>query len=125
VLSHSRKGYSEAVGRQTTESFIRCLENAFRHFGGVTRTTVIDYVAGHIIDLLFPDQICARLSMAARKSGKYSCAWSHNFYRVLSHFSSSASSRQMGLRRHASADAEAGGWHACRAACFIRRLISA
>jgi transposase len=42
VLSHSRKGYSEAVGRQTTESFIRCLENAFRHFGGVPRTTVID-----------------------------------------------------------------------------------
>src|SRR6266498_2312678 len=42
VLSCSRKGYSEAVWRQTTESFIRCLENAFRHFGGVTRTVVID-----------------------------------------------------------------------------------
>src|SRR5437870_135247 len=42
VLSHSRKGYSEAVWRQTTESFIRCLENAFRHFGGVTRTVIID-----------------------------------------------------------------------------------
>lgn len=42
VLSHSRKGYSEAVRRQTTESFIRCLENAFRHFGGVVRTLVID-----------------------------------------------------------------------------------
>ncbi len=42
VLSHSRKGYSEAVWRQTTESFIRCLENAFLHFGGVTSTTVID-----------------------------------------------------------------------------------
>lgn len=42
VLSHSRKGYSEAVWRQTTEQFIRCLENAFRSFGGVTKTTVID-----------------------------------------------------------------------------------
>src|SRR6185369_3216630 len=42
VLSHSRKGYSEVVWQQTTESFIRCLENAFRHFGGVTSTTVID-----------------------------------------------------------------------------------
>jgi transposase len=42
VLSHSRKGYSEAVYRQTTESFIRCLENAFNHFGGVPRTLVID-----------------------------------------------------------------------------------
>jgi transposase len=42
VLSHSRKGYSEVVWRQTSENFIRCLENAFRHFGGVTHTTVID-----------------------------------------------------------------------------------
>jgi transposase len=42
VLSHSRKGYSEAVWRQTTEMFIRCLENAFRYFGGVTRTVIID-----------------------------------------------------------------------------------
>jgi transposase len=42
VLSHSRKGYSEVVWRQTTESFIRCLENAFRCFGGVPKTLVID-----------------------------------------------------------------------------------
>jgi transposase len=42
VLSHSRKGYSEVVWRQTTESFIRCIENGFRHYGGVARTLVID-----------------------------------------------------------------------------------
>jgi transposase len=42
ILSHSRKGYSEAVWRQTTETFIRCLENAFRYFGGVPRSIVID-----------------------------------------------------------------------------------
>lgn len=42
VLSHSRKGYSEAVPRQTTECFIRALENAFLYFGGVPRTLVID-----------------------------------------------------------------------------------
>ena len=42
VLSHSRKGYSEVVWKQTTESFIRCLENAFRYFGGVPKTLVID-----------------------------------------------------------------------------------
>ena len=42
VLSHSRKAYSEAVYRQTTEQFIRCIENAFCHFGGVPRTLVID-----------------------------------------------------------------------------------
>lgn len=42
VLSHSRKGYSEVVPRQTTECFIRALENAFHHFGGVPRTLNID-----------------------------------------------------------------------------------
>jgi transposase len=49
VLSHSRKGYSEAVWRQTAESFIRCLENAFRHFGGVTATVVIDNLKAGVI----------------------------------------------------------------------------
>jgi len=42
VLSYSRKAYSEVVWQQTTESFIRCLENAFRFFGGVPATLVID-----------------------------------------------------------------------------------
>jgi len=42
VLSHSRKGYSEAVYRQNTENFIRCLENSFFHFAGVPKTLVID-----------------------------------------------------------------------------------
>ena len=42
VLSHSRKGYTEAMPRQSTEGFIRGLENALRHFGGVPRTIVID-----------------------------------------------------------------------------------
>ena len=42
VLSHSRKGYSEAVFKQDTESFIRCIENAFLSFGGVARRLVLD-----------------------------------------------------------------------------------
>jgi len=42
VLSHSRKGYSEATFRQTTEDFIGCLENAFAHFGGLPKVLVID-----------------------------------------------------------------------------------
>jgi len=42
VLSHSRKGYSEATFRQTTDDFFAALENAFRHFGGVPKTLVID-----------------------------------------------------------------------------------
>ena len=42
VLSYSRKGYSEAVFRQTTEDFLRCIENAFVFFGGSVKTLVID-----------------------------------------------------------------------------------
>jgi hypothetical protein len=42
VLSCSRKGYTEVFWQQTTENFIRGLENAFRHFGGVPKTLVID-----------------------------------------------------------------------------------
>ena len=42
VLSYSRKAYSEVVLRQTTEVFIRALENAFRSFGGVPESVLID-----------------------------------------------------------------------------------
>src|SRR5262245_66105549 len=42
VLSHSRNGYSEAVRRLTTESFIRSLENAFWTLGGVPKIVVFD-----------------------------------------------------------------------------------
>lgn len=49
VLSHSRKAYSEAVFRQTTESFIRCIENAFRHFGGVPKTLVPDNLKAAVL----------------------------------------------------------------------------
>jgi transposase len=49
VLSHSRKAYSEAVLKQTTEAFIRCLENAFLHFGGVPKTLVPDNLKAAVI----------------------------------------------------------------------------
>ena len=42
VLSCSRKAYSEVVGRQTTDSFIAAIENAFHYFGGVPKRLVID-----------------------------------------------------------------------------------
>ena len=42
VLSYSRKAYSEAVFHQTTESFIRCLENALRAFGGSVKIINLD-----------------------------------------------------------------------------------
>jgi transposase len=57
VLSHSRKAYSEAVFHQTTENLIRCLENAFRSFGGVTKVLNLDNLraAVHKADWCDPD----------------------------------------------------------------------
>ena len=42
VMSYSRKAYSEAVRRLTTESFLRSLENAFWALGGVPHLVVFD-----------------------------------------------------------------------------------
>jgi len=41
-LSHSRKAYSEAIYRQTTDNFISTLENSFIYFGGTCRTLIVD-----------------------------------------------------------------------------------
>jgi transposase len=49
VLSCSRKGYSEAVWNQRTETFLRCLENAYRHFGGVPATTTPDNLKAAVL----------------------------------------------------------------------------
>lgn len=49
ALSYSRKGYCEAVYRQTTEDFIRCIENAFWHFAGVPKILVIDNLKAGVI----------------------------------------------------------------------------
>lgn len=50
VLGFSRKGYSEAVGRQTTDDFLLCLENAFWDWGGVPRLIVIDNLKAAVKD---------------------------------------------------------------------------
>jgi len=49
----------QPVSRQDTETFLRCLENAVRSFGGVPLVLNVDYVARHIIEVLFPVCICA------------------------------------------------------------------
>ncbi len=57
ILSHSRKAYSEAVYRQTTEDFIRCIENAFQNFGGVPKTLIVDNLKAAVLkaDWFDPD----------------------------------------------------------------------
>ena len=55
VLSCSRKAYSEVTRTQSTESFIRALENAFRHFGGAPETIVIDNLKAGVKKACFYD----------------------------------------------------------------------
>jgi transposase len=57
VLSHSRKAYSEVVYGQTTDNFIRCLENAFWHLGGAPQRVVLDNLraAVHKADWFDPE----------------------------------------------------------------------
>jgi transposase len=70
VLSHSRKGYSEAVHRQTTDDFLRCLENAFAHFGGLPRTLVIDNLRAAVTRAdWFDPELCPKVSCFAQHYG--------------------------------------------------------
>ena len=70
VLSHSRKSYSEAVFRQTTDDFLRCLENAFAHFGGVTRTLVIDNLRAAVKRAdWFDPELCPKVRSFAEHYG--------------------------------------------------------
>jgi transposase len=49
ILSYSRKGYSEAVFAQDTETFLRCIENALRHFGGVPLLMNLDNLKAAVV----------------------------------------------------------------------------
>ena len=70
VLSFSRKAYSEAVFRQDTETFLRCLENAFRHFGGVPKTLNLDNLKAAVIKFDFADpELNPKLREFARHYG--------------------------------------------------------
>jgi transposase len=70
VLSHSRKGYSEAVSRQTTDDFLRSLENAFAHFGGVPRTLVIDNLRAAVTKADWYDpELCPKVRSFAEHCG--------------------------------------------------------
>ena len=49
TLSNSRKSYEECVWSQDVETFIRCHENAFRSFGGVTRLVKPDNLKSAVL----------------------------------------------------------------------------
>jgi transposase len=72
VLSYSRKGYSEAVMRQDTETFLRCLENAVRHFGGTPLLLNLDNLKAAVLKADWHDpQINPKLAEFCRHYGMH------------------------------------------------------
>jgi len=49
TLSYSRKSYEEVVWNQDVETFIRCHEHAFRHFGGIPEVIKHDNLKSAIL----------------------------------------------------------------------------
>ena len=72
VLSCSRKGYSEAVLRQDTETFLRVLENAVRSFGGVPLMLNLDNLKAAVIKAdWFDPEINPKLADFCRHYGMH------------------------------------------------------
>jgi len=72
VLSYSRKAYSEAVLRQDTESFLRCVENALRHFGGAPLLLNLDNLKAAVLKAdWFDPQINPKLADFCRHYGMH------------------------------------------------------
>jgi transposase len=70
VLSHSRKGYSEAVYHQSTDEFLRCLENALIYFGGVPLTLVLDNLKAAVSRAdWFDPELCPKVRSFAEHYG--------------------------------------------------------
>jgi transposase len=70
VLSHSRKGYAEAVHWQTTDDVLGSLENAFARFGGVPRTLVIDNLRAAVAGAdWFDPELCPKVRSFAEHYG--------------------------------------------------------
>lgn len=49
TLSHSRKSFEKVVWHQDVETFIRCHEEAFSAFGGVTQTVLLDNLKAGVL----------------------------------------------------------------------------
>ena len=59
TLAWSRHQYAELVRDQSVETWLGCHRRAFEHFGGVPARIIIDYVPGHVINVMWPPPLCA------------------------------------------------------------------
>jgi transposase len=64
------QGLQRSVFHQDTETFLRCLENAFRHFGGVSQTVNLDNLKAAVLKFDFADpELNPKLREFARHYG--------------------------------------------------------
>jgi len=123
TLGASNYTFARLFWNETSESWCKGHASAFCFFQGCPEAIVPDYVSRNIIRILWTKEICASTRSAWQIYWRCSCTAPHNFHRDSSHFSKSSSSRHRIFRWYLSAGT--GGWHASRAAAFVRRLISA
>src|SRR5439155_19710773 len=60
VLCYSRMAYIEFTLSQRKAEFYRSLVHALEFFGASPRAIIVDYVAGHIIEVMCPTPLCGR-----------------------------------------------------------------
>ena len=69
TLGYSRRCYVAAFRHERQSAWFRGLEGTFRHFGGVTKEVLPDYVPGNIVRIMCPRTICGAAGGAVRWSG--------------------------------------------------------
>ena len=109
---------------ENVDTLIEALRAAF-YKRGLPACLYVDYVPRHIIGVLCPTALCGQHENPVANAGRSFMDWPHNFQRALSHFRSSASSRQTERAGRVAGELPTGGWQASNAFCFMRRLISA
>jgi len=60
TLAWSRHQYAELVRDQSVETWLGCHRRAFEHFCGVPARIIIDYVPGHVINVMWPSPLCGQ-----------------------------------------------------------------
>jgi hypothetical protein len=124
VLAYSRLRFLRFGLRAAMPSFLRGHVESFRFFNAVPRVILYDYVARHVIVVLWPAPLRGHDAADATSAGGGSLAGPHNGQSPASQARSASSFRQTAFRGGA-AEAVTGGSQVAKAASFARMLISA
>ena len=105
--------------QERLEGFLDTLRKAVQT-RGLPDKCYTDFVPRHKIGVMCPTALCGRERRSPRWFAR---GWAHNNQRDFSQLSSSVSFRHLALCKKA--ELPTGGWHAAKASCFMRSVISA